>query len=71
VPQPSIGIARLDRWKRAYRLEMNPPIEILAVLLKEEKSAKDAGDKAAGVRVQRSVMDDLIMSSRMKAEIEA
>lgn len=50
---------------------MQPPIEILAVLLKEEKAASDAGDKAAGVRVQRSVMDDLIMSSRMKAEIEA
>lgn len=66
-----MGIARLARWKRAYRLGMQPPIEILAVLLKEEKSANDTKDKAAGVRVQRSVMDDLIMSSRMKAEIEA
>lgn len=65
-----MGISRLARWKRAYRLEMQPPIEILAVLLKEDKSAKDTGDKAAEVRVQRSVMDDLIMSSRMKAEIE-
>jgi len=66
-----MGIARLARWKRAYRLGMQPPIEILAVLLKEEKSAKDTGDKAVGVRIQRSVMDDLIMSSRMKAEVEA
>lgn len=39
---PCIGITRLNRWKRAQSLSLNPPIEVLAVLLREE--AKDADD---------------------------
>ncbi|PKS07020.1 hypothetical protein jhhlp_005617 [Lomentospora prolificans] len=35
---PSIGINRTRRWKRAERLGLNPPIEVLAVLMKEEKN---------------------------------
>jgi DNA polymerase delta subunit 4 len=69
--QPSIGITRIARWKRAHRLGMEPPIEILAVLLKEEQSAKDKGDKLAELQIQKSIMDDLIMSSRLRGEIEA
>jgi DNA polymerase delta subunit 4 len=38
---PCIGIARLNRWLRASRLDLNPPIEVLAVLLREEAK----GDK--------------------------
>lgn len=34
--KPCIGIARMKRWNRADRLGLNPPIEVLAVLLKEE-----------------------------------
>lgn len=34
---PCVGIPRLKRWKRADTLGLNPPIEVLAVLLKEEK----------------------------------
>ncbi|KPI38234.1 uncharacterized protein AB675_987 [Cyphellophora attinorum] len=30
-----IGITRLARWKRANRLNLEPPIEVLAVLLRE------------------------------------
>ncbi|OJJ44945.1 hypothetical protein ASPZODRAFT_168063 [Penicilliopsis zonata CBS 506.65] len=33
---PCIGIARLKRWRRASMLNLDPPIEVLAVLLKAE-----------------------------------
>ena len=36
---PCIGIARQKRWMRASRLGLEPPIEVLAVLLMEEKTA--------------------------------
>lgn len=36
VDQPCIGIARLKRWRRANMLKLNPPIEVLAVLLKDK-----------------------------------
>ncbi|KAK3687135.1 hypothetical protein LTR37_019128 [Vermiconidia calcicola] len=52
---PCIGIARLKRWKRANLLGMKPPIEVLAVLLKQ----MDEGDTKA----QRAHVDEL-MSSR-------
>jgi DNA polymerase delta subunit 4 len=54
--QPCIGIARLKRWKRANVLGLKPPIEVLAVLLKEM-------DSADSVKVQRAYVDSL-MSSR-------
>ncbi|KAH8175563.1 DNA polymerase delta, subunit 4 domain-containing protein [Sarocladium implicatum] len=34
---PCVGISRMKRWQRAERLGLNPPIEVFAVLLKEEK----------------------------------
>ncbi|PYH42322.1 putative DNA polymerase delta subunit 4 [Aspergillus saccharolyticus JOP 1030-1] len=37
---PCIGIARLRRWRRANMLNLNPPIEVLAVLLKDSGDAK-------------------------------
>ncbi|KAL7822251.1 DNA polymerase delta, subunit 4 domain-containing protein [Trichoderma gracile] len=33
---PCIGITRMKRWHRAERLGLKPPIEVLAVLMKEE-----------------------------------
>ncbi|KAI0125047.1 DNA polymerase delta, subunit 4-domain-containing protein [Xylariales sp. AK1849] len=33
---PCVGIDRMKRWQRAERLGLNPPVEVLAVLLKEE-----------------------------------
>lgn len=35
--QPCIGIARIQRWRRANKLKLNPPLEVLAVLLKNEE----------------------------------
>ncbi|KAL1597962.1 hypothetical protein SLS60_008450 [Paraconiothyrium brasiliense] len=58
---PCVGIARLKRWKRAQRLGLEPPVEVLAVLLKEQ----DSKDK---ISVQRSVMDEILNS---RNEIEA
>ncbi|KAF1943000.1 hypothetical protein EJ02DRAFT_344186 [Clathrospora elynae] len=60
---PCVGISRLKRWKRAHRLHLDPPIEVLAVLLKEQ----DADDKDK-LAVQRSIVDDLLNS---KAEVDA
>ena len=43
---PCIGIPRLRRWKRAYGLGLHPPIEVLAVLLREQKTNKGKGEMA-------------------------
>jgi DNA polymerase delta subunit 4 len=55
ILQPCIGIARVKRWRRANTLGLNPPIEVLAVLLKESDKDKS--------RLQRAHIDEL-MSSR-------
>lgn len=55
---PCIGIPRVKRWRRADTLGLNPPIEVLAVLMKEEEKAK--GQEWLG---QRAYLDEL-MSSR-------
>lgn len=52
--KPCIGIARMKRWKRADALSLKPPIEVLAVLLKEQaRQSKDA---------DRAYLDDLLSS---------
>jgi DNA polymerase delta subunit 4 len=53
--QPCIGIARMKRWKRAQKIGLRPPIEVLAVLLREQRG----GNSGA----QRAHVDEL-MSSR-------
>lgn len=45
---PCIGISRLDRWKRARDMELGPPIEVLAVMVKaveEEDVVEEVGKK--------------------------
>ena len=37
---PCIGIPRIARWHRAYRLGLKPPIEVLAVLVKNHDNGK-------------------------------
>ena len=50
--KPCVGIARMKRWKRADALGLKPPIEVLAVLMKEEaKENKEA---------ERAYMDELL-----------
>ncbi|PWY91739.1 DNA polymerase delta subunit 4 [Aspergillus sclerotioniger CBS 115572] len=46
---PCIGIARLKRWRRAHMLGLKPPIEVLAVLLKQDDDVK-----------QRAYIDELM-----------
>ncbi len=53
--KPCIGIARLKRWKRANGLGLKPPVEVLAVLLREMEGGNGKG--------QRAYVDEL-MSSR-------
>ncbi|WQF82439.1 Putative DNA polymerase delta, subunit 4 [Colletotrichum destructivum] len=53
---PCIGLQRMKRWKRAERLGLNPPIEVLAVLLKEEEK---------GNSLERAHMDELMSSTVM------
>ncbi|KAK7538256.1 DNA polymerase delta, subunit 4-domain-containing protein [Phyllosticta citribraziliensis] len=50
---PCIGISRQKRWKRAQRLGLKPPIEVLAVLIKEGRD---------NARVQRAHVDELMAS---------
>ncbi|KIX08341.1 uncharacterized protein Z518_02997 [Rhinocladiella mackenziei CBS 650.93] len=40
---PCIGIPRLQRWRRANFLGLEPPIEVLAVLLREENHKTSQG----------------------------
>ncbi|KAK3489780.1 DNA polymerase delta, subunit 4-domain-containing protein [Neurospora crassa] len=51
---PCIGITRLKRWQRAEKLGLNPPLEVLAVLLKEGEGE----DKVK----KRAHMDELLNS---------
>lgn len=36
----------MKRWKRAQKLGLRPPIEVLAVLAKEEESGKKDSERA-------------------------
>ena len=44
----------MKRWKRADGLGLKPPIEVLAVLIKEEKNKN--------TRAERAFMDGLLTS---------
>ncbi|KIN01517.1 hypothetical protein OIDMADRAFT_180319 [Oidiodendron maius Zn] len=52
---PAIGIARMKRWVRANKLGLSPPIEVLAVLLKEEKKNN--------TKIERAYVDELLSSN--------
>lgn len=59
MSQPCIGMNRTRRWYRANKLGLSPPIEVLAVLIKE-RSKENA-------KIERAHMDDLL-NSRPKLE---
>ncbi|TGZ84111.1 hypothetical protein EX30DRAFT_338674 [Ascodesmis nigricans] len=60
-----IGIARLDRWKRAQRLGLNPPIEVLAVALMME-DASGGEDKTRDTRI--AYIDDFLSTRSVTVE---
>lgn len=45
---PCTGLTRLARWRRAYRMKQDPPIEVLAVILKEEAKPQAPSSGAFG-----------------------
>jgi len=47
-----MGIARIKRWKRAQKLGLKPPIEVLAILLREQKDGN--------IQAQQSHIDELM-----------
>ncbi|KAI1076396.1 hypothetical protein F5B20DRAFT_555925 [Whalleya microplaca] len=56
---PCVGISRVKRWQRADRLGLEPPVEVLAVLMKEEaKGAKG---------IEKAYMDDILNSTAVGA----
>ncbi|KAG0651754.1 DNA polymerase delta subunit p12 [Hyphodiscus hymeniophilus] len=57
---PAIGIARMKRWVRANKLGLAPPIEVLAVLLKE-------GEKGNS-KIERAYVDELMSSKYVIGE---
>jgi len=50
-----MGIARIKRWKRAQKLGLKPPIEVLAILLKEQEDDN--------MKAQMSHLDELMNSN--------
>ncbi|KAF5666776.1 GTP-binding protein beta subunit [Fusarium denticulatum] len=56
---PCIGMSRIKRWKRAERLGLKPPIEVLAVLLKEESKGND--------KIETAHMDEILNSTAVGA----
>ncbi|KAF7543050.1 hypothetical protein G7Z17_g11060 [Cylindrodendrum hubeiense] len=52
---PCVGMPRVKRWYRAERLGLNPPVEVLSVLLNEENK----GSK----KLETAHMDEILNSS--------
>ncbi|KAI1767072.1 hypothetical protein GGR53DRAFT_463814 [Hypoxylon sp. FL1150] len=53
---PCVGISRMKRWKRADKLGLNPPLEVLAVLQQEESEG-----------MEKAHMDDILNSTAIGA----
>ena len=57
--QPCVGISRADRWLRADRLGLDPPTEVLAVLMKERQKG--------GQGLEVAHMDEILNSTAVGA----
>ncbi|KAI4214884.1 MAG: hypothetical protein LQ351_002597 [Letrouitia transgressa] len=61
---PCVGIPRVKRWKRAEALGLRPPIEVLAVLVKErekeEGGAKNNNNNNNKKSMDTAFMDELL-----------
>ncbi|KAJ4155200.1 hypothetical protein LMH87_000456 [Akanthomyces muscarius] len=53
---PCIGTPRMKRWQRAERLGLNPPIEVLAVLLREENKGNSDIETAQMDKILNAVV---------------
>ncbi|OAA63058.1 DNA polymerase delta subunit [Cordyceps fumosorosea ARSEF 2679] len=53
---PCIGTPRMKRWQRAERLGLSPPIEVLAILLKEENKGNNNIETAQIDKILNSVV---------------
>ncbi|KAI1328562.1 hypothetical protein F5Y16DRAFT_368731 [Xylariaceae sp. FL0255] len=53
---PCVGITRMKRWQRADRLGLNPPLEVLAVLLQEDTKG-----------TEKAHLDDILNSTAVGA----
>ncbi|KAK6078826.1 DNA polymerase delta [Seiridium cupressi] len=58
--QPCVGISRMRRWQRADRLDLNPPAEVLAVLMKEEKKGTKGTETAHIDQILNSTSVDAV-----------
>ncbi|KAI1858910.1 uncharacterized protein JN550_012369 [Neoarthrinium moseri] len=56
---PCVGMSRMKRWQRADKLGLNPPSEVLAVLMKEEEK----GTKG----IEAAHMDQILNSTAVGA----
>ncbi|KAI0428125.1 DNA polymerase delta, subunit 4-domain-containing protein [Xylaria sp. FL1042] len=57
---PCVGVTRLKRWQRADKLGLNPPVEVLAVLMREEEK---------GVKgIEKAYMDNILNSTAIGAD---
>ncbi|KAI1753796.1 DNA polymerase delta, subunit 4-domain-containing protein [Xylaria castorea] len=56
---PCVGVSRLKRWQRANRLGLNPPVEVLAVLMKEETKGTEG--------IERAYIDNILNSTAVGA----
>ncbi|KAI0853870.1 DNA polymerase delta, subunit 4-domain-containing protein [Daldinia vernicosa] len=52
---PCVGITRMKRWERANKLGLNPPLEVLAVLQKEESKGTPG--------IENAHMDEILNST--------
>lgn len=62
---PFTGVTRLERWKRAKRLGLEPPVEVLAVALMMD-DAKGGEEKGRDTR--RAYVDEWF-STTARAEV--
>lgn len=61
---PCIGITRLNRWKRASKLGLKPPVEVLAVVLQmEDQSGKTASDEEKNRDTRKAYIDDFLSAT--------
>ncbi|KAI1632444.1 DNA polymerase delta, subunit 4-domain-containing protein [Biscogniauxia mediterranea] len=56
---PCVGISRMKRWQRADRLGLNPPVEVLAVLMKENNKGTQG--------IANAHMDEILSSTSIGA----